>query len=894
LLSSGLGTDFWDECYQTASDVGGFIPAETSAGWMTPNEFLFNEVPNATHLRVWGCKAYVTLPRDQQRKDLSGRANVGWFMGYSSFPIGWRILMVATTEIIVSTNVTFDEAVPSRSASYFAELDKMMVPVDPIARELQAYQYLVNTVHIDDEDHLMYRVTRVGVWGKQRFIVGWRALEIPGDSAGRELKRSIHIADIARMYHQTQGSIAYLMDFKDIGGVTSQADESDQLMHVTGLDETLVPREGPKPCVTTNKRSDTIGISYSPSQFSSSKNLDVTGRERHTDEVERPDVNPHLEVSDTRDGDIIGNKSGYFRISNDNYSLKLLSNSLTVDEQFIANIEMQLTGRDVPNNHDEAMVSADADQWLEAELRERASLEEFGVLGPVTKIPTGVKVADCRWVYTWKDMSSGKYLAKARVALRDFARKGGVDLSEIYAPTGKNVVFRLLMVLVLLLGLTIHQMDVKTAFLHAPIDEIVYMRAIPGDNIPMGYGYQLRRSLYGYRKAPRNWYKMLIKVFAALGLVQSVLDPCFFWMQTACGMVFVMMHVDDLLIAGHLSDVLRVKQWLHNHFQMKDMGELKKFLNLQVNYVPRQFVEIQQTGYAVEILNRFAEWVNIFPSPRQVPLPADAYARLESNYVPEKEEELNWWKSFPYLNMIGSLLYLSLNTRPDLAFAIGLLARYARNPTFGACGCLAHVLSYISGTCLEGIKYTYIDLLNIIAFCDADWAADRKQRRSTVGYVLMCLGGPLTWGSKLMKTIATSTMQAEYQGFYYCLTDCMFINNFLKELKIPLSNKIMFLTDAESAYRAALNPAFHSRTRHFELVYYLNRVWLGDTDKAIAVPGHVGTAFMIADLLTKPLIASIFIPFRDRIMGHVILRVQDVLIQVRLGNTLRSEYNGYT
>jgi hypothetical protein len=83
---------------------------------------------------VWGCKAYVTKPRDMQRKDLSGRANVGWFMGYSSFPMGWRILMVDTLSIIVSTNVTFDESIPSRAATYFQELDKMLVPVDPIAR----------------------------------------------------------------------------------------------------------------------------------------------------------------------------------------------------------------------------------------------------------------------------------------------------------------------------------------------------------------------------------------------------------------------------------------------------------------------------------------------------------------------------------------------------------------------------------------------------------------------------------------------------------------------------------------------------------------------------------------------------------------------------------------
>jgi hypothetical protein len=155
----------------------------------------------------------------------------------------------------------------------------------------------------------LYRVTRVGIWGKQRYIVGWRALEVPGDARGRELKRSIHIADIQRMYQATQESIAFLMDFQDIGGVTSQADESDQLMHVDGLGETLVPGEGSKPIVTASKHSDTLGISYSPSQFSSSKNLDVTGREKHIEEVEWPDVSPTL-VSNTRDGEVIGNRSG--------------------------------------------------------------------------------------------------------------------------------------------------------------------------------------------------------------------------------------------------------------------------------------------------------------------------------------------------------------------------------------------------------------------------------------------------------------------------------------------------------------------------------------------------------------------------------------------------------
>ena len=126
------------------------------------------------------------------------------------------------------------------------------------------------------------------------------------------------------------------------------------------------------------------------------------------------------------------------------------------------------------------------------------------------------------------------------------------------------------------------------------------------------------------------------------------------------------------------------------------------------------------------------------------------------------QKQLNYVHAFPYQNIIGALLYLSINTRPDISYSVGVLARYCVSPTYRACKAIIRILSYLRSTIDVDIKFR-AESLNILGYSDADWAGDLDSRRSTTGYVVYAGGGPIAWQSKLQPTVAASTL---YGGIF--------------------------------------------------------------------------------------------------------------------------------
>ena len=118
--------------------------------------------------------------------------------------------------------------------------------------------------------------------------------------------------------------------------------------------------------------------------------------------------------------------------------------------------------------------------------------------------------------------------------------------------------------------------------------------------------------------------------------------------------------------------------------------------------------------------------------------------------------------NFPCRSLLGALLYLSMNTRTDIVYAVGLLSRVGSKPTVQTCHLVVYLMQYVRGTVSCGIRFSG-SIFDMHVFTDADWAGDVLTRRSTTGYVVFAAGGPLAWQSKLQTTVATSSMQSEYQ-----------------------------------------------------------------------------------------------------------------------------------
>jgi hypothetical protein len=208
-----------------------------------------------------------------------------------------------------------------------------------------------------------------------------------------------------------------------------------------------------------------------------------------------------------------------------------------------------------------------------------------------------------------------------------------------------------------------------------------------------------------------------------------------------------------------------------------------------------------------------------------------------------------------YLGGLGSVMYGMLGSRPDLAFAVGMLSRFSSNPGIEHWNALMHLLRYIKGTLDLGITYRglghratpFPDTLH--CYTDADWAGEKDKLRSTSGTVVILAGGAVSWISRLQSVAAQSTMEAEYIAGSHSGRELMFIRNLLGELMgQPLDHPSPMHCDNQSAITVAENPAMHDKAKHIALKYHNIRDYIEDGDVTIH---YCASNANPADLLTK-------------------------------------------
>jgi histone deacetylase 1/2 len=215
------------------------------------------------------------------------------------------------------------------------------------------------------------------------------------------------------------------------------------------------------------------------------------------------------------------------------------------------------------------------------------------------------------------------------------------------------------------------QLDVATAFLNAPVEEEVYI-TLPAGTGGEGVVYRLRKALYGLRQAPRAWYEALRVEMEKLGFESSKADPGLFFRRREPGgpvEVFICCHVDDMALFGkHLKELQEVKAMLGRVFKITDMGAIKRYVGMEINRDPSSgVIRLTQSQYTQEMLEKYKmDEVR----PRNTPL--DPGAKFSAAVgVPLEPEGVGQYRSW-----VGSLMYLSTNTRPDITYAVGVLARY--------------------------------------------------------------------------------------------------------------------------------------------------------------------------------------------------------------------------
>ena len=262
-----------------------------------------------------------------------------------------------------------------------------------------------------------------------------------------------------------------------------------------------------------------------------------------------------------------------------------------------------------PATVQEALSGEHKAKWQAAMNSEMLSLQENGVYEIVDR-PAGKKVVKSKWVLRIKTNGRGeieKY--KARVVAKGFSRVEGVDYDQTFSPTVRFESIRQLVAVGTSRGLHMHQMDVTTSFLYALLEEEVYMEQPEGTVLEGNEGKVMRllKCLYGLKQAPRQWNIYIDTVLKGLGFRRLKSDVGVYMKGEGASAIYIALYVDDLFMVGeNLDDIQRVKEGLSGEFKMKDLGEAKFLLGIEIRRGENGNVLLVQERYAQDVIRRFS------------------------------------------------------------------------------------------------------------------------------------------------------------------------------------------------------------------------------------------------------------------------------------------------
>jgi hypothetical protein len=483
-----------------------------------------------------------------------------------------------------------------------------------------------------------------------------------------------------------------------------------------------------------------------------------------------------------------------------------------------------LTDGGEPETYDEALQDENSTKWELAMKDEMDSLMT-NQTWELTELPAGKKALHNKWVYRIKGEHDGSKRYKARLVVKGFQQKEGVDYTDIFSPVVKMTTIRLVLGIVAAENLHLEQLDVKTTFLHGDLEEDIYMVQ------PEGFAVQgkeslvckLRRSLYGLKQAPRQWYKKFDSFMGCVGFTRCNADHCCYVKSFENSYIILLLYVDDMLIAGSsMEEIQNLKKQLSSQFAMKDLGAAKQILGMRIiRDKANGTLKLSQTEYVKKVLSRFG-----MDGAKSVSTPLGGHFRLTKDQSPKTDQEKVYMSKVPYASAIGSLMYAMVCTRPDIAHAVGVVSRYMSNPGKQHWEAVKWILRYLKGSSDTSLCFTGADL-KLQGYVDADLAGDVDSRKSTTGFVYTLGGTAVCWASKLQKIVALSTTEAEYVAVTEAGKEMVWLQGFLDELGKKTEKGVLH-SDSQSAIFLAKNPAFHSRTKHIQLRYHFIRSLLDD------------------------------------------------------------------
>ncbi|GAW10056.1 retrovirus-related pol polyprotein [Lentinula edodes] len=512
-----------------------------------------------------------------------------------------------------------------------------------------------------------------------------------------------------------------------------------------------------------------------------------------------------------------------------------------------------------PRNFKEAKLRWDL--WGPPAQAEYDALMEKGVW-ELVPLPQGANLMDAMWIFTSKWGSQGELLKrKARYVAKGYTQVYGMDYDETFGAVARMESFRIVLAIIVVLGLSLFQVDFKSAFLNSPIKHNVYMKQ-PEGFVEPGTEHlvcKLKKSIYGTMQGSHDWQETLAAGYKEDGYTSSQADPCVRWRRQNGKYTITSTYGDDVL-GGAEGDVEK-KKALEDLGKRWESGEVRSEILLGMKITQDKktgAITLSQKAYFTCMLEHFG-LQNV--KRRRTPLSPDN--KLEAAPNPLPDDERTFMHDKPYRPVVGSMMWGQVCTRPDISFAANKLARYQLNPG------RQHweAIEWLAGYILETLDYTITyrkpppgseltkgEGLKPCGYLDADHAGCMDTRRSTSGNVFFMAGAPVTWSSKRQPTVALSTTEAEYISAARASQQASWLMSFLAEVDLRQDGPLTLHCDNFAAVSLTQNSKKNMLVKHIEMRYHFIREKVENGEIAMKL---IRTGENVADIFTKALNGTI-------------------------------------
>ncbi|KAI0982296.1 hypothetical protein GJ496_006005 [Pomphorhynchus laevis] len=474
---------------------------------------------------------------------------------------------------------------------------------------------------------------------------------------------------------------------------------------------------------------------------------------------------------------------------------------------------------------------------------------------------------------TWELVDRPEEKYKARLVAKGCAQIYGVDYFETYSPVVKLTTIGILIAVAVERNMLLHQMDISNAFLNGKLEENIFMEQPEGFIINPNKVCKLDRSNYGLRQSPRCWNNTLTEYLKNNGFAERrtpsgsftsaikfaphqylATDSCppppkrvFTRDVIRCKndtdksdvsksckcsgrsprqpdadveFMIIAVYVDDLIIASkNQDDLVHMKTELGMRFKAKDYNELNYCLGIEIN-IHEDNIELQQTNFIQRMLNK--------------------YQMAECKIV-------------------------TICTRPDIAYAVGILSRFNISPNDLHLTAAKQVMRYLRRTKDFRLRFVYTGKLTLQGYCDADLANNADDRTSTSGNIFILANVPVSWISCKQRIVALlSTAEAEYVALSVATQEVQWLRQVLADIGEQCNEPTTIFEDNQPAIAIASGKSEHKRTKHIDIKFHFVRASI---QQRIVKLEYCTTNEMLADIMTKPLNKEKIQYFRNE-FGH--------------------------